>query len=84
MHVTEGVGGRVAGPDPGFREPAVGGQAAVVGDGGGEEVDYVGVQAVLGPVAGEVEGGVAGSVLGELVAPEGRIGLALGNPVSIE
>jgi len=48
-------------------EPLVGVQAAVVEDGGLEEVDHVFVLDVLWAIAGDIEGREACGVLGELV-----------------
>ena len=56
---------------------------AIIEDGRSEEVDYVGVRDISGAVAGEVEGGIAGAMFGELVAPEGGVGLTLSDPESL-
>lgn len=81
LHIAEGVGGGVGGTDTGGREPAVGWQAAVVEDGGLEEVDEIIVlRGDIGAIAGRIEGAEAGCVLGEFVGPEFPVGLTLGDP----
>ena len=48
-------------------EPLVGVKARVVENDGFEEIDYLFVLGVLGPIAGDVEGGETGGMLAEFV-----------------
>lgn len=83
LDVGQGVLGLVGGHDVDLAQPVVGGETAVVLDGGLVELDDLLVLDVVGTVAGDVKGGIAGGVLGELVSPEVGVGRALVDPVGV-